>query len=107
MFHQTYYQKQMLNFYGKFAVSQSNAMYRAANLVRPKKGIMMAKKRNFKQKKGIHKNETYNHARHTSNAEMFIHHAVFSTQASNFFGGYFGAIGISFFFRIIFSSTMF
>ena len=41
-------------------------IHRAANLVQPTKGIMMAKKRNFKQKKGIHKNETYNHARHTS-----------------------------------------
>ena len=45
---------------------------------------MMAKKRNFKQKKGIHTNETYNHARHTSNAEMFIPHAVFSIQAGMF-----------------------
>ena len=67
----------------------------------------MAKKRNIKPKKGIHKNETYNHAQHTSNAEMFIHHAVFSIQAGNFFGGYFGIIGISFFLRIFFSSSMF
>ena len=44
----------------------------------------MAKKRNFKPKKGIHENETYNHARNTSNAEMFIHHAVFSIQAGTF-----------------------
>ena len=65
-------------------VSDLDYACRAANLVRPKKGIMMAKKRNFKQKKGIHKNKTYNHARHTSNAEMLIHHAVFSIQGGIF-----------------------
>ena len=42
------------------------------------------KKRNFKRKKGIHKNETYKHVRHTSNTEMFIPHAVFF-HTSRFF----------------------
>ena len=51
-------------------------LLRAANLVQPQNGTMMApKKRNFKQQKKRNLlNETYNHRRHTSNAEMSIPH---------------------------------
>ena len=54
----------------------SGTTNRAANLVQPKKGIIMAKKGNFQQKRGIFKHEPLNHARHTSHAESIHIYAV-------------------------------